>query len=125
MAADHILSLLIAERDKLTRAIQALQGSTKTEKKAGPDRKAVLPSVEPDSKPVRKRKLSAAGRKAIIEATKKRWEAIRAAKAAPAPAAPAAVIPKKASVKSAAFRRKMSERMKAAWAARKKKSAKK
>ena len=29
MATDHILSLLISERDKLNRAIEALQGPTK------------------------------------------------------------------------------------------------
>jgi hypothetical protein len=35
----------------------------------------------------RKRRLSAAGRLAIAEATRKRWAAVRAAKATPAPAA--------------------------------------
>jgi hypothetical protein len=148
MATDHILSLLLAERGKLTAAIEALQGPTTTEKTPGPGRKAVTPSVEQDSKPPEKvgptapakRKMSAAGRLAIIAATKKRWAAVKAAKAAavaPAPAAsvptatPKAVPPKpqvaakhKASpAKNTAFRKKMSERMKAAWAARKKKAA--
>jgi hypothetical protein len=51
MATDHILALLVIERNKLTQAIEALQGPTTTEKTPGPDRKAVLPSVEQDSKP--------------------------------------------------------------------------
>ncbi|HTB14366.1 MAG TPA: hypothetical protein VK752_22505 [Bryobacteraceae bacterium] len=138
MATDHILSLLISERDKLTKAIEALQ-STAT---PGPGRGTVRPSVEQDSKPAEtagpkaraKRKLSAAGRRAIIEGTKKRWAAIKAAKSAaeaPAPSvaptnAAHATLPRavkrKAAVKSAAFRKKMSDRMKAAWAARKKKA---
>jgi hypothetical protein len=135
MSTDHIFALLISERDKLDGAIEALQGQTKA---SGPDRKAaVVPSVEPVS-PV-KRKLSAAGRTAIVEATKKRWAAIKAAKAAvevpvvaapkPAPAAakrktaPVAVKREAAPVRDAAARKRMSDRMKAAWAARKKKAA--
>jgi hypothetical protein len=108
MATDHILSLLISERDKLTAAIEALQGPTTTDRKAGPGRKAVLQSVERDSKPPAsvdptapvKRKMSAAGRRAIIEGTKKRWAAIRAAKAAAAAPAPVAAKPKAAPAKA-------------------------
>jgi hypothetical protein len=137
MGTNHILALLISERDKLDGAIEALQGQTKA---SGPDRKAVVvPSVEPVS-PV-KRKLSAAGRSAIAEATKKRWAAIKAPVVAapkPAPAAakqkaapvaakrktaPVAAKRKAAPVRDAAARKKMSDRMKAAWAARKKKAA--
>jgi len=132
MATDHILALLLIERDKLDAAIEALQGPTTSE--------APLP-VEQAPKPAppvvpaapAKRKLSAAGRRAIIAATKKRWAAIRAAKAAPAPVAvelkaapakaPAAAKRETSAAKSIAFRKKMSERMKAAWAARKKKAA--
>jgi hypothetical protein len=144
MATDHILSLLISERDKLNGAIEALQGSTTTEKHPGPGRKAAPPSVEQDSKlpatasPTKpaKRKLSAAGKRAIIAATKKRWADIKAAKAAaeaPAPveatpkAAPAAKAP--ASVKKGglteAGRKALSIAMKKRWAARKKAAAKK
>ncbi len=134
MATDHILALLISERDKLTGAIEALQGLTTTERTP----------IQPDTKPREtvsstapvKRKLSAAGRRAIIAAAKKRWAAVKEAKAGvvvPAPVAatpkiasakaPAAAKHKAALAKSAAFRKKMSERMKAAWAARKKKAA--
>ena len=148
MATDHILALLVTERDKLTKAIEALQGSTKRQgRPPGSGRKAVLPSVEQASMPVMapapippaKRKLSAAGRRAIIAATKARWARIRAAKAVAAVTAPATGTPptakaptakspvaakKKASpAKNAAFRKKMSETMKKAWAARKKKAA--
>jgi hypothetical protein len=145
MATDHILALLLIERDKLTAAIESLQGPTKPKgRPPGSDRKAVLPSVEQDSPlpgmvaPIApaKRKLSAAGRRAIVAATKRRWAAIKAAKAAAAAPAPVAATPKagrakrpiaakqKASpAKRAAFRKKMSETMKKAWAARKKKAA--
>lgn len=132
MATDQILALLLAERDKITGAIEALQGPTKRKgRPPGSGRKAVLPSVEQDSKPVAvpaKRKLSAAGRRAIIAGTKKRWAAVKAANAAAAAPAPVAVAPKAAPAKAAAakttaFRKKMSETMKKAWAARKKKAA--
>jgi hypothetical protein len=79
--------------------------------------------------------MSAAGRRAIIAATKKRWAAIRAAKAAaaaPAPA-PAAAMPKKAPAKApvpvkkggltAAGRKALSIAMKKRWAAKKKAAA--
>jgi hypothetical protein len=140
MATDHILALLLTERDKLTAAIEALQGPTTTEKTPGPGRKAVLPSVEQDSKPDEtvgpippaKRKMSAAGRRAIIAAAKKRWAAIKAAKGAaeaPVPVAAVAAAPPKASpatapVKkgglTAAGRKALSIAMKKRWAAKKK-----
>lgn len=80
MATEHILSLLIAERDKLSKAIDALGGTPKPV--AGPTK--------------------------AIEA--------------PAPAAPA--VPKKRTRKplTAAQKKAHSERMKAFWAARRKKA---
>jgi hypothetical protein len=142
MATDHILALLISERDKLTAAIEALQGPTTIDETPGPGRKAVLPSVEQDSKPEEtvgptaptKRKMSAAGRRAIIAGTKKRWAAIRAAKAAaaaPAPAAaPVAAAPKAEAAKAPvaakkgglteAGRKALSIAMKKRWAVKKK-----
>jgi len=138
MATDHILALLLIERDKLTAAIDALQT---TEKTPGPGRKAVTPSVEQDSHPPEtvgptapvKRRMSAAGRRAIIAATKKRWAAIKAAKAA-APAPAAAVTPTAALAKARApvkkgglteaGRKALSIAMKKRWAAKKKAAAK-
>jgi hypothetical protein len=101
-----------------------------------PIEKAVLPSVEPDSKatasvdptaPV-KRKMSAAGRRGIIAGTKKRWAAIRAAKAAAAAPATVAATPKAAPPKvppvkkgglTAAGRKALSIAMKKRWAKKK------
>jgi hypothetical protein len=144
MATDHILALLIIERDKLSGAIEALQGPKTTEKTAGPGRRSVLPSVESESKrlemasltaPV-KRKMSALGRRAIIAGTKKRWAAIKAAKAAGAAPAPDPVpaIAKAAQVKALAPVRKgnlteagrkaLSIAMKKRWAAKKRAAAK-
>jgi hypothetical protein len=142
MATDHILTLLIDERDKLNAAIEALQAPTTTEKTPGPGRKAVLPSVERDSKPEEtvgptapaKRKMSAAGRRAIIAGAKKRSAAIKAAKAAAEAPTPAAAAPKAAPAKApvpvkkggltAAGRKALSMAMKKRWAARKKAATK-
>ena len=146
MSTDHILALLLSERHKLTKAIEALQGPTKRKgRPPGSGGKAVLPSVEQDSKPPAsvgptapvKRKMSAAGRRAIIAGTKKRWAAVKAAKAvaaAPAPvaAAPAATpkaTPAKAPVPvkgglTEAGRKALSIAMKKRWAAKKKAAAK-
>jgi hypothetical protein len=146
MATDHILALLVIERNKLTQAIEALQGPTTTEKTPGPDRKAVLPSVEQDSKPPAtvgptapaKRKMSAAGRRAIIAGAKQRSAAIKAAKAVAAAPAPVAAVPaaapKAAPAKAPApvkkgtlteaGRKALSIAMKKRWAAKKKAAAK-
>jgi hypothetical protein len=89
MPTEQILTLLIAERDKLNRAIEALQGPTK--RRGRPPKNATLnhPSVPDGVKPAsattpvhRKRTMSAAGRKAIRDAVRKRWALIRAGKAA-------------------------------------------
>ena len=130
MATDHILALLLIERDKLTAAIEALQGPTTREKTSGPGRKAVLPPVEQDSKPPARpvrRKMSAAGRRAIMEGTKKRWAAIKAAKAAVETPAPAAPVPVASTPKAApqggitaAGRKALSLAMKKRWAAKSK-----
>jgi hypothetical protein len=70
MAREQILALLLAERDKLNRAIEALGGPKRRGRPFG------MRNV-----PKRKRTLSAAGRKAIADAARKRWAAIRAGKA--------------------------------------------
>jgi len=82
MATEHILTLLIAERDKLSKAIEALGGTPK-----------------PVSSPAK----------------------------APIAAAPAAAAPakrKKRKALTSVQKKAHSERMKAFWAARRKKSAK-
>jgi len=72
MSKEQILALLFAERDKLNRAIEALDGPKRRGRPPGP--RTIAPAK-------RKRTLSAAGRKAIAEAARKRWAAIRAGKA--------------------------------------------
>jgi hypothetical protein len=94
MQVEQIVALLIAERERLTGAIEVLQGPIKRRgRPAGSDRKratgtsgdhaapkvATTPVAQPRR---RKRKLSEAGRKAIADAARKRWAAIRAGKAA-------------------------------------------
>jgi hypothetical protein len=90
MPIDQIVPLLIAERDRLHRAIQILQdGGAK--RRGRPPKNPTLnhPSVPDGVKPAsatspvhRKRTMSAAGRKAIRDAVRKRWALIRAGKAA-------------------------------------------
>ena len=75
MATDNILSLLLAERDKLTAAIKALQGPTKP-------RGRQLPAIESDTTKPKKRHVSAASRRKMAAAQKKRWAAVAAAKKA-------------------------------------------
>jgi hypothetical protein len=81
MPTDHILTLLIQERDKLNRAIEALQGVRerlgRPAKNAANDESAGLVG---SSKPIKKRHVSAASRKKMAAAQKKRWAAKKAAK---------------------------------------------
>jgi hypothetical protein len=90
MPTDQIVALLIAERDKLDRAIQVLQDGG-ARRRGRPPKNATLnhPSVPDSVKPASattldhpKRTMSAAGRKAIRDAVRKRWALIRAGKAA-------------------------------------------
>jgi len=82
---DHILALLVSERDKVNRAIEALGGTTgkRRGRPPGSKNKAALAdsASESSASAPRKRTLSAAGRKAIADAARKRWAAIRAGKA--------------------------------------------
>jgi hypothetical protein len=77
MATEHIIGLLIAERDKLNKAIEALGGATKPV--SGPSKSSVAPATAPaPAKAVRKRKaLSAAQKKAHSERMKAFWAARR------------------------------------------------
>jgi hypothetical protein len=78
MATEHIVSLLLAERDRLTRAIEALQGPAK---RRGRPPRAVAPAASPaKAKPARKRrKLTPAEKKAASERMKAFWAARRKA----------------------------------------------
>ena len=72
MSKEQILALLFADRDKLNRAIEALDGPKRRGRPPGP--RTIAPAK-------RKRTLSAAGRKAIAEGQRKRWAAIKAKRA--------------------------------------------
>lgn len=80
MQTEQIVALLLAERNRLDAAIQALRGPAKRRGRP-PAFKASAPAVSASSPSVRRRKISAAGRKAMADAAKKRWEAIKAGKA--------------------------------------------
>ncbi len=85
MQTEQIVALLIAERDRLSRAIEALQGPMRRRgrpPKAGAAiaTAAVAPATA-TAAAAPKRTLSAAGRRAIAAAAKKRWAAIKAGKA--------------------------------------------
>jgi hypothetical protein len=111
MSSEHIVALLVAERSRLDAAIQALQGPMKRHGRP-PGNKASPPPVSaPPARAARKRTMSAAGRKAIADAAKKRWAAVKAAKAP----APAVVEPKR--TLSAASRNAMAAAAKKRWAA--------
>ena len=76
MPTDHIVSLLIAERDKLIRAIEALQGAAK---RRGRPPKA-LSAIAVPAAPKKRKGFSAATKRKMAAAQKKRWAAIKAAK---------------------------------------------
>ena len=80
MQTEQIVALLVAERNRLDAAIHALQGPTKRRGRP-PATKVSAPAVSASSPNARKRKISAAGRRAMADAAKKRWAAIKAGKA--------------------------------------------
>jgi hypothetical protein len=78
MPTEHILALLIAERNKLNRAIEALQGPTK---RIGRPPKNPLAAAPPAATPApkkKRRKFSAAQRQAASERMRKPWAAKKA-----------------------------------------------
>src|SRR5271154_2612306 len=85
MQTEQIVALLVAERNRLDAAIQALQGPVKRRGRP-PAKKASTPATPAPLK--RKRTMTAVGRKAIANAARKRWAAIKAGKA-PSPFAKA------------------------------------
>lgn len=72
MPTEHILALLIQERDKLNRAIDALQGPTKR-----PGRPPMSVSAGVAETPKKRRTFSAAQRKKQAERMKAYWAAKR------------------------------------------------
>jgi hypothetical protein len=129
MSTQHIIDLLIGERDRIQAAITALQGLPEPVRDDAPE---ALVSESKGAPTAKKRGISVAGRKRIAEAAKARWAAIRAVKAETvAPSKNADSKPKiSAAIKRTAtpapsgrdeaYRKMMSEGMKAAWAKRKK-----
>jgi len=78
MASEHIMALLIQERDRLNHAIDALQGPVK---RRGRPLKNPLVANEPGTtEPRKKRHLSAASRRRMALGQKRRWAAVKAAK---------------------------------------------
>ena len=73
MPTEHIIALLIAERDKLNRAIEALQGSAK--RRGRPLKNPLKAIATPAAAPVKRQ--SAARRKAQAERMKAYWAAKR------------------------------------------------
>jgi len=80
MPTEQILSLLIAERDKLNRAIEALHGPTK--RLGRPPKNSLATTAAAPKK--QGRRFSAAQRKAASERMRLRWAAKRKAQAKPA-----------------------------------------
>lgn len=75
MAVEQIVTLLIQERDRLNKAIEALTGTVK--RRGRPPKAASVASVEATPK---RRNFSAATRKAQSERMKEYWAAKRKAK---------------------------------------------
>jgi hypothetical protein len=84
MATEQILALLLHERDKLSKAIEALQGPTKRRgrpPKNQPSTAAPVGSPAPPKK--KRRKFTAAQREAAAERMRQRWAAKKKAAAKP------------------------------------------
>jgi hypothetical protein len=77
MQTEQIVALLVAERSRLDAAIHVLQGPVKRRGRPPAASAPAVPAVTPVQ---RKRTMSAAGRKAIADAARRRWAAIKAAK---------------------------------------------
>jgi hypothetical protein len=78
MPLDHILSLLITERDKLNRAIEALQGSAK--RRGRPPKNPLAVSAAPTKRPRKKSAAQIARDKAASARMKAYWAAKKKAK---------------------------------------------
>jgi hypothetical protein len=80
MPTEHILSLLVQERDRLNRAIEALQGSAKRVGRPPKNPNASGGESSGGGAPKKRKPFSAAVRKKMALAQKKRWAALKAAK---------------------------------------------
>jgi hypothetical protein len=126
--SEEIIQLLVAHRDRLDRAIEALQGSSPKVADVYDD--PTMPEwVKPKAKvaPAPKKKgFSAATRRKMAEGQKRRWAAINAAKVeAVAPKISKTLAAIVAPPEDAEFKAKMSAAMKASWAKRKRVAKKK
>jgi hypothetical protein len=74
MPTEHIIALLTQERDRLNRAIEALQGGAK--RRGRPPKNSLAVEIATQ----KKRHVSAAARRRMAAAQKKRWAAVKAAK---------------------------------------------
>ena len=86
MGIENVLALLIAERDKLSRAIEALQGPTKRlgrPPKTAATVSAGVPVPAPTAPAKKKRHFSAAQREAAAERMRQRWAVKKKAAAKP------------------------------------------
>jgi hypothetical protein len=72
MPTEHIVALLVAERDRITRAIEALQGTKRRGRPPKNPLAALVSSAKPASSKKR-RGMSAAARKAQSERMKAQW----------------------------------------------------
>jgi len=94
VTTEQILALLITERDRLNRAIEALQGPTK--RRGRPPKNTVAESAtatNPGPTPRKRRRFTAAQREAAAERMRQRWAAKKKA---------AAKIPSKTATKKKA-----------------------
>ena len=121
MQTEQIIALLIAERDRLSRAIEALQGPARRRGRPPARPTNASPAATAVKAAPKKRRISAAGRRAIAEAAKRRWAAIKAKEAERNKVAVEAASPSE----DEQFKKRMSEVMKASWAKRKRAAAKK
>jgi hypothetical protein len=124
MPTEHILSLLISERDKLNRAIEALGAPMK---RRGRPAKSGWTFTTPysthheadvTSKPPKRRAFTPAQRKQQAARMNAFWAAKRKAAGKTAKAAPASAAKRKPM--TAAQKKALSAKMKASWAKRKK-----
>src|SRR5579863_824486 len=113
MPTEHILSLLISERDKLNRAIEALGAPVRRRGRPAKSTHVTTASV---AEPTKRRAFTAAERKKQAARMKAFWAAKRKAAGKTAKAAASGA---KRKPMTSAQKKALSVKMKAAWAKRK------